>query len=91
MQFLLWLCQATFFTWQVSSFSIILMGAQRGKGKLQRSLDNSIQESRKTANPAQELTGVTLPEEGNDCNYYRNETISSYHSNLWQFMPFFDK
>ena len=66
---LLWLCQAAFLARHVSSFSFILMGVQRGKGKLARSLDNSIQDSSKTTNnnKAQELTGITLPEEGNYC------------------------
>ena len=62
----LWLCQASLLAQTISSFSVIFMGTPRGKGKLQRTLDNSITQENKTTNKVQELTGVTLPEEGNN-------------------------
>ena len=39
------------------------MGVQRGKGKLQRSLEDQ-ETTTKNKSKAQELTGVTLPEKG---------------------------
>jgi nitrite reductase/ring-hydroxylating ferredoxin subunit len=43
------------------SFSLVMMGARRGKGDLKRSLDPNSKQSGSTNRLGQEITGVTLP------------------------------